>query len=468
MEVPFAARAERLSFLICRRFEERMDIIICGTGEVGKHAAGVLVAKNHKVTVIDLNAEALRGVEDSLDARTLVGNCAHAGTLLEAGCGSADVVLATTNDDETNLLTATIAKRIGAKKSIARVHRTQYFQPGEFDYEKNLEIDRLICPELVTARAIAQTIRNPGAMAIEHFARGQIEMQQIPVARNAEVIGMELKDIPLPSGTRIAAIGRLESAFIPAAGTKIEQGDSVVLVGDPAHFPVARRFFHDDQYGRRRIVIMGGPPMAVWLCRLLRNRNVSIRLFEINRERAEQLAEQLDWVTVINADPTDPDVFEEERIADVSAFVALAHDEENILGCVLAKSHGVTNAIAVVERSKYISLLARIGIDRSFSPRLVAVKEIESIIDDRPLLRLSSIAEGVVDVYRVRVSSTAPTIGHPLREVKLSPNWIIAAIQRNGAVKVPGANDIIEVGDTLIVIGKHGKEDALRTLFKVK
>lgn len=442
-----------------------MKIIICGAGEVGEHAAETLVAANHRVTVVDHEMQPLAAVEDSLDARTLLGNCADGRTLREAGCADADLLLATTDHDEINLLTAAIAKGLGARKTIARVHHSTYFEGHGFDYEGYFQIDRLICPEYSTALAIAQTLRNPGAMAIEHFARGQIEMQQFPVSRGSEAIGKALAEIRMPRGTRIAAIGRMESALIPEAGTVIEQGDSVIIVGNPDHFQTARRIFHDDKLGRRRIVIMGGPPMAVWLCRALRDRNFSIRLFETNPQRAQELAEKLDWVTVIQADPTHAGVVKDERIADADAFVALVHDEENILGCMLAKSAGIEHAIAVIERPKYVPLLREIGIDRPFSPRRVAVKEIVRALDDRSLSPLASLAEGVIDVYRVRVGPKAEAIGKPLHEIKLTPNWMLAAVQHDGAVRVPGADDQIEAGDTVIVIGRHGKENALKKIF---
>jgi trk system potassium uptake protein TrkA len=445
-----------------------MDIIICGAGEVGRHAAEVLAAGRHSVTVIDLDASRLRALEDVLDIRTLAGNSANAEVLLEADVDGADMVIAATSDDEVNLVTASIAKGLGARKTIARVHLGLYFEQRSMSYQAHFGIDRLICPEYSTALAIAQILRNPGALAIEHFARGQIEMQQFPVSATAPAIGRPLSEIRLPKGTRLAAIGRGGKVTIPTATSTLAKGDFVVLVGNTAHFNVARKFFYDEKAGRKNVVIMGGPPMAVWLCRALRDRNISIRLFEIKEERAKELADLLDWVTVIHADPTDRAVFDEERIADADAFVALAHDEENILGCLLAKTMGVPQSIAVVERPNYIPLLERLGIDRPFTPRLVAVKEIERVLDESPLRQMTSLAEGQIDVYRVRVSEDAPVVGKPLKEVRLAPDWVAVAIQRGEEIHVPGPDDEMHVGDTVLVVGRHGMEDTLRTMFRVK
>jgi trk system potassium uptake protein TrkA len=191
-----------------------------------------------------------------------------------------------------------------------------------------------------------------------------------------------------------------------------------------------------------------------------------VRLFETHRPRAEALAEKLGWVTVINANPIDRSVFEDENLAQADVFLALLDDdEENILGCAWAKSMGVSSVVAVVQRPDYLHLLTHVGVDRPFSPRRVAVKEIESLVDESPLRRTASLAEGIIDVFRVRVGRNADVVGKPLREIKLTPNWIIAAIQHGGEVRVPQADDTIHAGDTVLVIGRHGRESTLKKIF---
>ena len=443
-----------------------MEIIICGAGQVGTHAAEVLAAAGNEITIIDSNAKRLRAIADSMDVATCTGNCAQAEVLREAGCADADLLVAATNIDEVNLLTATVAKAVGAGKTIARVHHGAYFENRGLDYENELSIDRLICPEYSTALAIASTLRNPGALAIENFARGAVQMQQFPVANDATAIGKPLAELGLKAGTRLAAISRNREAFIPDAQTTVERGDTIILVGNEATFQEARKLFHDDKLGRRRVVLMGGTPMAVWLCRTLHDRNFSIRLFEINRQRAEELAEKLDWVTVIQANPTDRSVAEEEHLGQADVFVALRSDDpDNIIASVLAKSMGVTQVIAVVQGSTYLDLVYLIGVDRAFNPSQVAVKEIERTLEESPLQQMSTLADGVVDAYQVRVSIKGEVVGRRLSDIKLTPNWIVAAIRRGDHAWVPGADDTLEVGDTALLIGKHGKEKQLKELF---
>jgi len=442
-----------------------MDIVICGAGQVGQHAAEVLAAAGHDITIVDKSADRIRAIADTLDVRTLIGNCATAEVLREAGCAGADLLVAATSSDEINLLTATVARSVGAARTLVRVHHSTYFEQRGLDYQKHLGIDQLICPEYSTALTIARTLRNPGALAIENFAKGKIEMHEVLVAESAPSVGISLAELGLPRGTRLAAINRDARMFIPDGSSTIQRDDKVVIVGNTEVFEQAQRLFSGER-GRKRIAIMGGPAMAVWLARALHQRDFSIRLFELRRERAEELAEKLDWVTVIQADPSDRAVFEEEHLDQADALVALLDDDEhNILACAWAKSMGVANVVAVVQRPDYLHLLPSVGIDRAFSPRMVAVREIERFLQSGPLRRVASLAKGIIDVFQVCVGEKAKVLGKPLRDIRLSPDWVIAAIERADSVQVPSADDTIEVGDTLLVIGRSGTESTLKKIF---
>jgi trk system potassium uptake protein TrkA len=205
----------------------------------------------------------------------------------------------------------------------------------------------------------------------------------------------------------------------------------------------------------------------VWLCRTLHDRNFSIRLFEINRERAHDLAEKLDWVTVIHANPTDRTVAEEEKLGQADVFIALrSADEDNIIASVLAKTQGVTQVIAVVHSATYHELGYLIGVDRPVNPSEVAAAEILRMLDDGPYRRLSAIADGVVDAYQLTASAKGEAVGKKLKEIKLSPNWIVAAIRRGDRAWVPGADDTVDANDIVLLVGKHGTDKQLKKLFR--
>ena len=311
-----------------------------------------------------------------------------------------------------------------------------------------------------------KSARNPGAIAVEDFARGRIELQQFMVEAGAAAVGVPLSDMKLPGGIRLAVIERDTFAFIPAGDTKPAVGDVVYLIGETGVIEQGRKQFHPGKAKRKHVVVMGGASMGVWLCRALKGRNFSVRLFETDPGRAQELAHKLDHVTVIQADPADPDVFVEENIAAADAFVALTRDDEhNILGAAQAKSLGIARTIAVVERPTYMHLLRHVGIDQAFSPRQVAAKEIQSLIETRPVRCLASIAEGAADVYEVRPTANGRATNEALKDIKMPAHSMIAAIQRGEKVKVPGANDTIRAGDTLIAIGPHGIDKEFRKLF---
>ena len=444
-----------------------MKVIICGASEVGTHAAEVLAAAGHDITVIDQNSKRLATIDDTMDVRTLLGNCANADVLRQVGAHSDQAaVVAATDSDEINLLTAAVAKGIGAGKTIARVHHSAYFDRRGLDYRHHLNIDHLICPEYSTAQAVAAALRNPAALMIENFASGQIEMQQFPVSDNAPAVGKSLAELDLPKGMRLAAIRRGNRAFLPVATTEIEIADVIILVGNKDIFGVGRKLFMKSDSRRQRLVIMGGSALSVWLGRALRDKDFSIRLFEPDRARAEELADKLDWLTVVNADSTNATIFEEERISEADAFIGVSDDDEhNILGCALAKSVGVKQVVSVVQRPRYVHLMKRVGIDHAFSPRIVAVRQIEQNLDDSPLLSMATLAKGVIEAYRVIVSPTSDAVGKPLKSLLLSPDWMIVAVQHGDEVRVPTADDFVHGGDTLMAVGKHGTESKLKQVF---
>lgn len=446
-----------------------MRIIICGAGEVGTHASEVLDGKGHAITVIDRDPDRLAGIEDRLDASTLIGNCAHADALVEAGAEGADLLVAATDNDEVNLLSASIARRLGVQKTIARVHDYSYLAQDAVDYKRSLGIDRLICPEFSTATAIAQTLRNPAALAVENFAGGQVEMQQFRTTAGAKAVGLPLSDLSLPDGVRVAAVSRGREVVIPDATTVIEEQDAIFLVANADVFDAAHRLFVGKAPPRQKVVINGGTTLAEWVCRFLRGRNFAVRLFERDQQRAERLAADLEWVTVLNEDPTDAAVFQEERIGEVDDFVSLLDDDEdNIIGAVLAKSRGVRQVISIVQRSHYLDLLYDIGVDRAFSPRIVASQEIQETLDDTRVRRLSSLERGVLDIWRVRPGESCELLDKRLRTVKLTPNWSVVAIQRGPETIVPTADDAIQSGDEVLVLGWHENESELRRLFDAR
>ncbi len=447
-----------------------MNIVICGAGEVGRHAAEVLGGAGHNVTIIDQSQSKLAALEEVMDVRNLHGNATHVSTLLEAGCADAQLFIAATNNDEVNLLSASLASGLGTVRTIARVHHGAYMELGDLNYAQHLGIDHLVCPELTTADAIAQSLRSPGAVAVESFARGRIELQQVVVSADSPTVGKQLMAVRMPASTRLAMIERDNQPFVPDGNAAIHAGDIVTLIGDVAGTDKARQMFHTSDDKRKRVIIVGGTSMAVWLCRALHSKAFSVRLIVAEQKRAEELAGKLDWVTVLKGDPTGEDVYNDERLDQCDAFITLTDDDENnILIAARAKSEGVKLVIAVQQRSTYLHLLAHVGVDRAFSPRATAVTQILSLLETGPFRKLTTLSKGVAEIFEVRVPHQVNGVtGKPLKDVKFLAGGMIAAIQRDGEVFVPGGTDTVNCGDQVIVIAPDGAAPELRKVFGVK
>ncbi len=442
-----------------------LNVIIAGAGQVGSRAAEVVSQAGHNLTVIELSEERLRTLDERLDIKTVLGNCTHMRLLREIGIEDCDLMIAATSVDEVNMLGASLAKVGGAKKTIARIHHSAFFELRDSPAAEAMGIDVMICPEHQTALEIARSLRTPGSIELEDFARGRIAMQRLAVEDNTPAVEHTLAEVALPPGARVAIIERGTEVFLARADTRIQPGDVVTLLGELDRFETARKVFQKGKLRHLNVVIMGGTSMAVWLSRALKSRLFSVRLFVTDRPRAEELADKLDFLTVINADPTDAAIFAEERLGEADAFLAVdADDERNILACAQAKSLGAKTCIAVIEQLTYSHLLEHVGIDRAFSPHVVAARFISKMVDARSARSLATLADGVAEVYDVAATATSPVLGHALRNVKLPAGGMVAAIQRGDNVRVPAADDTIEQGDRLLIIAGSGIERDLSKL----
>ena len=445
-----------------------MNIIVCGAGEIGGHAAEVLAEKGVNVTVVDNDPDALAALGESLDIATVAGRPAAAEVLSRAGAAEADVVFAATDEDEVNLLAASTASYLGADRTFAAVTHSTFLRREAIDYARMFSVDALICPPCLTAQAIASHLRNPAALKVERLAGHAVEVQQFEASAGAPGLGRHLADVELPKGARLAAITRHGKTYLPSGDSTVSEGDEVLLVANSDAFHDARRVFRSKDAGRRSVVIMGGPPIAVWLCRALQNKGFSVRLFETNPERAAELAEKLDWVTVIQADPTDPGVFTDEHLENADAFVALTSDEHNILGCAWAAGLGVEETYPVVARADYAPFVRAMGITLSFSPRHLAVRELQQLIRRGQMTEVASLVGDELAIYRIRVGAGATVIGKPLAALPLMPDCMVVMLEHGDqGGTVPGADVKLQEKDVVFVVVHRGFEGNLRQLFGV-
>lgn len=443
-----------------------MKIIIAGAGEVGRSCAEVFAAAGHDVLVIDRRAPRLRDLSDTLDVSTMVGHAGDPSLLIRAGADRCDLFVAATSIDEVNILAASIARGLGAGMVIARAHHSAFHGGEHLDLLAHFRIDHLVFPERLTALEIVGALRDPGVQAVRRFAGEQVEMEQLTVAEDAPAVGTPLRSLRLPEGARVGVVVRQAHAFLPGPDTVLHPNDTITLVAAADVFEKAAAVFSTAKARARRVVISGGTAMGVWLARALSGSQMQVRLFEPDEARATELAEKLPHVTVLAADPTSPSVFEEEAIGSADAFVALgAHEEDNVLAALLAKSRGVRQTIAVLEESTYLDLVRQLGIDRVYSPRLVAAREIQMLADPRPVKPIADLIPDVAAVYEIRPRRNAPGLDRPLKDLGLPEGCVIIAIQRARRVRVPRATDTIQSGDVVVAIAPLTAEKTLRRLF---
>ena len=442
-------------------------IVICGAGEVGSYAAELLSEQGHRVAVVDLSEDKLKKLEEFVDISSIHGSSCAPEKLLAAGVSECDLLVAATNQDEINMLTSILAKTLGARKVIARIHQRSYVENRVLDFRKALPIDHIICPERITSIRIAEKLTNPGVAAIERFAGSKILMHTYCMDATSRLLGSKLHELDLPEGTRIAVIQRDGDFRQPTAQTQLIAGDQVVVIGIAERFDAVERLFSRKVSEKGTIAITGSGSIVEWLATALSKHQFSIKVFETDPEKARELAGRHTGITVINADPTDSDEFLSESLQRTVAFIAATDSgEHNILAALQAKQQGCKTSMAILHEKTYLELVRNLGIDFPFSPRSVATSEILKLIDDRPIRKLASLAEGIADVYALNRVTGGKFTNLPLCDIKLPPGSLIAGLERSGQVIVPGAQDRVLPGDSLLAIGPNKMEKILTKGFR--
>ena len=312
-----------------------MRIILIGAGKVGHILADRLTAEEHDVTIIDNNEEVVDRCQDSMDVMCIKGNGANAKTLVEAGVDRADIVIATTASDETNMLCCLISKRLGAKYTIARIRDPEYNE-SQLLLQNELGIDVAINPERATALEISKLLRYPFAGSIESFARGQVEMVEFRAQKDDIIIGVPMKDIAstIPNIPHVlySMVERDGKVIIPGGDFFIEAGDKVHISGNILNITNYFRFLGRNTLKIRSAMVLGGGKITYYLARMIMPIGIHITIFEVNPEKARTLSEQFPKADVILGDGTDQDLLEEQGLAQMDAYISLSsRDEENLL-----------------------------------------------------------------------------------------------------------------------------------------
>ncbi len=430
-----------------------MRIVILGAGTVGTSIADMLCRHRHSVTVVDSDPDHTRRINDELDVRAIVGSASRSSILFQAEIIGCDICLAVTGNDEVNLIAGSMAKAMGARRSMARVYAPIFRDLSTFDYQRHFNIDRLLSLEHLSAMEFAHHIRTPGSVVLEHFARGEVEVQEITVSENTHAVGTKLKDLDLPPGLKVGSINRESKMWLAGAEDQIEVGDHVTLIGERDGIDQVKSMFRISSGSKMSVVIAGGGETGYHLARTLEGERYKILLMDASEERCEYLADHLKHTTVIHADATRRSVLEEERVASADVFVACTGDDENnIMAGVEARDIGTEKIMALVGRPDYANVVNKLGIDVAVSERQVMAKQILGFLNKGAVVSRVQLPGGRISIFEIDVVEGALATEHVLANVPFPAKCLIAAVIRGEYVSVPGADDRLQAGDTVVAL----------------
>lgn len=443
-----------------------MRIVVLGAGTVGTSIAELLCHHRHSVTVVDRDASHARQLNERLDVRALTGSASQSSVLFQAGVLGSDLCLAVTGDDEVNLVAASLCKAMGAGRTLARVYAAVFRDLSTFDYSRHFNIDRLLSLEHLSALELARDIGQPNSVAIKHLARGGLEVQELLVTAKTPAVGVPLRSLTMPRGVRIGSILRDGRLTIAGADDSLAVGDRITLFGGHEEVAEVQSWFRKDSTAKRVVAIAGGGETGYHLAHMLDGQRCHVLLLESDRQRCEFLANHLPRATVVNRDCTRRDHLEEERVGTADVFVACTgDDEDNIMAAVEARELGARKIMAIVGRPDYANVVGKLGIDHAVSPREVMAKQVLGYLHRGPLVSRAPLFGGGIDVLELEVFPEVPATEHVLAELALPPRCLIAAVIHDGYARVPGADDRLRAGDTIVALVHEDVADDTVELF---
>ncbi len=451
-----------------------MKIVIIGSGKLGRTLAEQLIQENHDIIVVDENVSKLQNVVDRLDIMGINGNGATIPVLREAGVDDADLVIAATAEDELNLLACLIAKRVGARNTIARVRNPEYIDVMSL-VKQDLGLSLSINPELACALEMSRVLKFPSMVTVDTFAKGRVEILQFEILKDSPLAGMKLRDISkFRKKILVCAVERDDGEiYIPTGEFQIEAGDHVSIVGDSTDIPkfLSQIGMIEDKI--QNIIIVGGGRIGYYLANQLIESDVNVTLVENNLTRCQQLAELLPKAEIIYGDGTDQQLLVEIGAESADAFAALTgFDEENIMMSLYVGSMSKAKRITKVTRIPFTKVIAQLNVGSVFFPVLIAAENIIRYVRAMQnsygsnVETLCRIIDGKAEALEFYVNENSHLVGIPLMDLELKKNVLIGTINREGQIIIPGGSDVIKPKDTVIVVttirGLNALEDILR------
>ena len=441
-----------------------MNIIIVGCGKVGRSLVEQLSSENHDISIVDPKAYVVQSMVDMYDVFGIVGNGASYNVLTEVGVEEADLLIAVTNSDELNLLCCLIAKKAGKCATIARVSNPVYFDEINFIKEE-MGISMIINPELAAASEMSRILRIPTAMEINSFAKGKVELLKFVLRTSSILNGMRIKEIGerMRGEVLVCAVERQNDVFIPSGDFVLQENDRISIVASPGS---ASSFFQKigvQMNPVRNVMIVGGSKTAYYLSKKLLKMGISVKIIDKDFDRCEELSVLLPKAVIIHGNGSDQEVLLEEGLLETDAFVALTN---------FVKGQTPAKLITKVKRVSYNHIIDGLDLGSLIYPEYITAQYIVQYVRAKQnsigsnIENLYKIVDGKAEALEFHIEEHAPVIGIPLQTLPLRDQILICSINRNGTVKIPTGQDMIRVGDTVIVVttktGLHDISDILK------
>ncbi len=451
-----------------------MKIIIVGCGKVGVTLIEQLSNEGHDITVIDKDGGKLRTLTDNLDVMGVEGNGAIYQVQMEAGIQDTDLLIATTNSDELNMLCCLIAKKAGNCHTIARIRNPEYSEEIRFIREE-LNLSMAINPELAAATEISRLLKFPSAIKIDAFAKGRVELMKFRITEGSVLHNMQILEVPSRLGCNvlICAVERGNDVIIPDGNFRMQAGDKISFIAPMAE---ANNFFHKVGIGSTTIksaMFVGGGKLTYYLAKMLEQTKIKIKIIEQNLDRCNELSELLPKAMIIHGDGSDQQLLMEEGIAQTDAFCSLTgFDEENIMLSLFAGSVSKAKLVTKINRIAFEDVIQQLNLGSIIYPKMITaegivryVRAMQNCIGSY-LDPLYQIVANKAEALEFRVGKDSPVTGSSLEQLTLKSNLLVACINRNGRIITPRGKDTIEPGDTVIVVTTHSGLKDLKDILK--
>ena len=450
-----------------------MKIVIVGLGTIGKTILKTLSKEKHNITLIDENKDKIEELIAKYDVSAVIGNGARMDIQKEAKVKDADLLIALTDSDELNIFACMVARKVGAKNTIARVRNHDYSNQIA-EMKDDLGISMLVNPEKDTANEIFNLINLPSIVQVEHFAKGRVLLVEIMVEKGCSLIGESLYSLGKKFSTKvlICAVQRNGQVFFPSGNFTIEEGDRLHFTSDVSKLGDFLSEANLVKSPLKNVMIVGGSKISLYLAEQLSKKKYKVKLIEKDRKNAEILAETLPRVTIIHGNGMKHDVLIEEGLEGMDAFVSLTDiDEENMVASMFANKMHVKKTISQIKSDDLVGMLSELGMHNNVSAKHVVANRIASYIRalankrGSNVLTLSLLVNGQVEALEFVAKAQEKTYNKPLKELHIKENCLIACIIRDNQVMIPDGNSCIKQGDNVIVVTTHKNFDDLMDVF---